>query len=1337
MDLGISIALQQVGRYQSQLNAVSRSTSNATGAMTKSIEKSQSAWRSLQSEIPIVGRAVNLLKNPIVAVGAAIAGAGVALSGFITKAGQFEKTRVSFEVLIGDAELAEKTLSRLSDFAASTPFELPGINKAARQLLAFGTSAENVPDVLRRIGDVAAGIDIPLSDLSEIYGKIQTQGRVFAEDINQLTGRGIPIISELAKQFGVAGSEVRALVTSGEIGFPQIEKAFVSLTSEGGRFFNLMEKQSGTFEGLTSTLRDNLAAVQRDIGAKLLPVAKELVSEAIELTRRFRDFIKESGLIENVGRALSSVGAILSPLVSAFGSVVSDVADLVSELFSGLVPGLESAGGIASGVASGAISFLSSALLGVAEIIKVVTRAISSIIGFFQDYEEITIGLTAAIAANIVITKGLAVAQVAGRVVSLSFAAAQALLSGNLTRATAAMKLLGVSTVAQGAIMKAASIATKAFAVVTSLLSGGLKGAAASFRVFTAALIANPFTAIAVAIAGIIAALIAWERRTGKVGAIFNGTIAYIKTLFQNFAKGFALIAAGIAVAFQGIFELDFSKVRTGIEGLGRGIRAQTIDIAKGASDAFDKAYNERIEAHARKAAAKTGEALDDAKQKTGRAAFNIGNFAGENYANAFSDSVTKRIAEGAGILGALNDQFNSNAALLKGFTDKIAKLDTSKASEQVINNLRSQIQENLNSGLISPADAARLQSQLANRLKKITDPASGPASDSIKALEDQLKGLQDRINSISPNSSAIAKIKSDIDGLKDKIASAKLQQIEISAKASIDTEKIDSAIKRLRQIEEINIGAKVDADTSAAQKNIESILSKLKKIKGADIDIKTKGINEVSAQIDSLSGKIKGIDSIKISIESGNISEAINQIENLDLSAKVKLKPDIIDIESLKVNIEATGINAITSQVEKLKSSLSEIETQIIVESDKDKIKGLQNQAESLFDQIQVLNNLKIDLSGESVPALTEKVSALQAVLSRLNPGPAFDQIIKKVQVANSELASAQLFRLDSQIQSFDTLSDKLRILQGLSNKLGPTDPQFASVVREIEEVKHALEILEARKVLISVGISIDPNNIIIPRVNIPAVELSAKLKIDSNVPQFIEPINELNSAANALGFSFQFANKTFRNTSELMRVASTDAFNFMTALGATSDQAAVFALGLEALKEQVQRALVEGVANSFRIFGEEIGKALKGGASATAAFAALFKSLLSVILAEVPKLVGMFLLQSAVAAGPPLGIPLALAGIGLVAFSGVAAGLLSQIGSANQQFEAPTAAQITAQGAQRQVITQTGGLSGLNAEQEQRQTVINNTIVIESDGIITELERRQIISNENRFGG
>ena len=182
-----------------------------------------------------------------------------------------QKTAIQFKVLTGNISVGNALLSQLRDFAAKTPFEELEINNSAKSLLAYNFAVKDVIPTLKSLGDVSSGLNIPLNELVELYGKARVQGRLFGEDVNQLTGRGIPVIQEFAKQFGVADSEVKKLVESGKIGFPELEKAIISMTTEGGKFVAMTTELSESTGGKLTTLADNIKAIGRDIGTFFLP----------------------------------------------------------------------------------------------------------------------------------------------------------------------------------------------------------------------------------------------------------------------------------------------------------------------------------------------------------------------------------------------------------------------------------------------------------------------------------------------------------------------------------------------------------------------------------------------------------------------------------------------------------------------------------------------------------------------------------------------------------------------------------------------------------------------------------------------------------------------------------------------------------------------------------------------------------------------------------------------------------------------------------------------------------------------------------------------------------
>lgn len=225
------------------------------------------------------------------------------IQNIIQVRGEFQQLEVTFTTMLGSSEKANVLMAQLTETAAKTPFYLQGVANGARQLLAYGTSAEDVNETLIRLGNIAAGLSQPLGDLVYLYGTTMTQGRLYTQDLNQFTGRGIPMIKELAKEFGVAESEIKGMVEAGMIGFPEVQKVIQNLTNEGGMFFNLMQEQSKTITGQISNIGDSFSMMLNDIGKANEGIINDALSSV-------------SYLIENYEK----VGKILIELVGTYGA---------------------------------------------------------------------------------------------------------------------------------------------------------------------------------------------------------------------------------------------------------------------------------------------------------------------------------------------------------------------------------------------------------------------------------------------------------------------------------------------------------------------------------------------------------------------------------------------------------------------------------------------------------------------------------------------------------------------------------------------------------------------------------------------------------------------------------------------------------------------------------------------------------------------------------------------------------------------------------------------------------------------------------------------------------
>lgn len=212
------------------------------------------------------------------------------VSKIATVRGEFQQLEVAFKTMLGSAEQTKALMSQLTQTAATTPFGLEDVAQGAKQLLAYGLEAEKVNETLIRLGDIAAGLSVPLNDLVYLYGTTMAQGRLYTQDLNQFTGRGIPMIGELAKQFGVAESKVKELVEAGKVGFPEVQKVIESLTDEGGKFGGLMEAQSKTITGQISNIEDAISMMFNELGQQsegVINTTLSGISYVIEHYERF------------------------------------------------------------------------------------------------------------------------------------------------------------------------------------------------------------------------------------------------------------------------------------------------------------------------------------------------------------------------------------------------------------------------------------------------------------------------------------------------------------------------------------------------------------------------------------------------------------------------------------------------------------------------------------------------------------------------------------------------------------------------------------------------------------------------------------------------------------------------------------------------------------------------------------------------------------------------------------------------------------------------------------------------------------------------------------------
>lgn len=239
-------------------------------------------------------------------VGWTAVSAGVAMVGreiYQLDAGM-EQTRVSFGVFMGDQQKANKLIAEMQAFGAVTPYETTELLNSSRLLLSAGIEASKIPTYMKTIGDVASGTNVPIEEMSQIFMKVTNKGKMMSEELNQFSERGVPLVAELSKMYGITRAEVFKLAETGQITSNVMNQAFTNMTADGGLFHDMMSKQSQTTAGKMSTLVDNSKILGLKLADMLLPA--------------INGFIDFSSYILSNKKLLGDIAIVVGIAVGAF-----------------------------------------------------------------------------------------------------------------------------------------------------------------------------------------------------------------------------------------------------------------------------------------------------------------------------------------------------------------------------------------------------------------------------------------------------------------------------------------------------------------------------------------------------------------------------------------------------------------------------------------------------------------------------------------------------------------------------------------------------------------------------------------------------------------------------------------------------------------------------------------------------------------------------------------------------------------------------------------------------------------------------------------------------------
>lgn len=343
-----SIDSKNVRRVADDLETVSKQSQKATSGIKGFADKCNkmtgalSAIAAVQLGSVFTGMAGGILNMGIASVQAAA---------------QMRQYEIAFQTMLKSAEAGTQMLRDLQQFAAETPFDVPGVVSAGQQLMAFGFKAEEIIPMLTNLGDAASGLGLGTEGVSRLayaLGQMQTSGKLNAQDMMQLTSAGISAWDMLAQAAGKTVAEMKVLCSKGAIDSKAAVQTIVAGMNE--QFGGMMAKTSDEVAGLLANIEETAGNTSAAVG-KYLTEAFNIKGILKDVSDRLGEFQQKMQTATEQGKSMGDVikECVPAPVIAAIGAfaAVLAVVSVAAVATLGAVLGL-SAGIVTAGAAIGA-----------------------------------------------------------------------------------------------------------------------------------------------------------------------------------------------------------------------------------------------------------------------------------------------------------------------------------------------------------------------------------------------------------------------------------------------------------------------------------------------------------------------------------------------------------------------------------------------------------------------------------------------------------------------------------------------------------------------------------------------------------------------------------------------------------------------------------------------------------------------------------------------------------------------------------------------------------------------------------------------------------------------
>lgn len=350
-------------------------TGDATG-FDRAIKDAEKSAGNFQKTIGDMGKKLSSAGKSLQSAGKKITMATTAFAGIAAIGVKYNATMetyaTSFEVMTGSAEKAAEVVDELKDIAASTPFEMPELAETTQLLMNYGFTADDALDKMQMLGDISQGSAEKMNRIATAYGQMSSTGKVSLEDVKQMIEAGFNPLQEISESTGESMESLYDRISAGTISVDEITASMQRSTSEGGRYFQSMEKQSLTFSGQMSTLKDNVQGLLGNVTSGIFEkLAQDVLPKINEVLTTVNTAFEEGGfqgVLDAIGEMSPALDGVITKIQS-FSTFLQNLG-ISPAAFAGIVaaigPAITVVGTLVRGIGgiSTAISGISTAVSG-------------------------------------------------------------------------------------------------------------------------------------------------------------------------------------------------------------------------------------------------------------------------------------------------------------------------------------------------------------------------------------------------------------------------------------------------------------------------------------------------------------------------------------------------------------------------------------------------------------------------------------------------------------------------------------------------------------------------------------------------------------------------------------------------------------------------------------------------------------------------------------------------------------------------------------------------------------------------------------------------------------